>query len=53
MSNPRCDACRAMGVMFDGLFREEDSKIEHLGLELSQSEVADIVRTVCSKDVFR
>ena len=53
MSHPRCDACRAMAGMFDGLFREEDSKIEHLGLELSQAEVADIVKTVCSKDVFR
>ena len=42
-----------MALMFDGLFREEDSKIEHLGLELSQTEVADIVNIVCSKDVFR
>ena len=53
VSHPRCDACRAMAGLFDSLFREEDSKIEHLGLELSLAEVGDIVKTVCSKDVFR
>ena len=42
-----------MAGLFDSLFREEDSKIEHLGLELSLSEVGDIVKTVCSRDVFR
>lgn len=53
VSHPRCDACRAMAGLFDSLLREEDGKIEHLGLELSQAEVADIVNTACSKEVFR
>ena len=53
MSHPRCDGCRAVAGMLDALFRVEDGKIEHLGLELSQAEVADIVNTACSKEVFR
>ena len=39
--------------MFDRLFRVEDAKVEHLGLELTLAEVRDIVDTVCRKDVFR
>ena len=53
MSHPRCDGCRAVAGMFDALFRVEDAKIEHLGLELSLPEVQDIVQTVCTKEVFR
>ena len=53
MSHPRCDGCRAVALMFDRLFRVEDAKVEHLGLELTLAEVRDIVDTVCRKDVFR
>merc|ERR1719373_215488 len=42
LSHPRCDGCRAVAGMFDTLFQEEDSKIEHLGLELGLPEVLDI-----------
>jgi len=53
VNHPRCDACRAVAGLFDVAFRAEDSKIEHLGLELSTEEVETIVKTVCSKEMFR
>ena len=52
-SHPRCDACRAIALRFDAAFREEDSKIEHLGQELSEREVADIVNNICSDYAFK
>ena len=37
----------------DAAFREADSKIEHLGLELSLEEVNEIVKHVCDRHTFR
>ena len=53
VQHPRCDACRAVAGVFDVAFREADSKIEHLGLELSVEEVNDIVKNVCSRKTFK
>ena len=53
VNHPRCDACRAIALRFDMAFREADSKVEHLGLELPKEEVADIVSSVCSDYSFR
>ena len=52
-SHPRCDACRDIAMKFDAAFREEDSKIEHLGLELTENEVKDIVNSVCTDYSFK
>ena len=53
VNHPRCDACRAVAGLFDVAFRDADSKIEHLGLELNSEEVETIVKTICSKEMFR
>ena len=51
--HPRCDACWAIALRFDMIFRQEDSKIEHLGQELSEAEVVDIVNNICTEHAFR
>merc|ERR1719228_980232 len=53
VNHPRCDACRAIASRFDVAFRDADSKIEHLGKELSEPEVADIVSAICTEYTFR
>ena len=53
VNHPRCDACRAIALRFDMAFREADSKIEHLGQELSEAEVVDIVKSICTDYAFR
>ena len=53
VQHPRCDACRALAGVFHVAFRAADTKIEHLGLELSLEEVTDIVDNVCNKQTFR
>ena len=53
VQTPRCDACRAVAGVFDVAFREADSKIEHLGLELSLDEVNQIVKNVCTRKTFK
>ena len=53
VNHPRCDACRAIAARLDITFREADSKIEHLGQELSEEEVVDIVNSICTEYSFR
>eukprot|EP00092_Neocalanus_flemingeri_P014149 GFUD01015263.1.p1 GENE.GFUD01015263.1~~GFUD01015263.1.p1 ORF type:complete len:258 (+),score=61.47 GFUD01015263.1:103-774(+) len=53
VNHPRCDACRVIASRLDDTFREADSKIEHLGQELSEQEVVDIVNNICTEYSFR
>ena len=40
-------------IIIEMIFRAADTKIEHLGLELSLEEVQHIVENVCSRQTFR
>ena len=53
VQHPRCDACRAVAGLLDAAFRQADSRVEHLGLELELEEVTSIVDSVCSRSTFR
>ena len=42
-----------MAGLLDAAFRQADSRVEHLGLELELEEVTSIVDSVCSRSTFR